>query len=171
MSRRAVWTAALTTWAAIAACAGGAAQGPAPVVRCEVGDSTMVRDVLYFGRSRPAGGTVSDAEWQAFLSEVVTPRFPAGLTVVAATGQWRGENGTVEQEQSEIMTLFHAGDDAARRGVEEVMAELPDEPVYRDARQVFERVALREIFVEFLTLTAYAQLLGHPVHEAGRVDV
>jgi hypothetical protein len=33
---------------------------------------------------------------------------------------------------------------------------------------VFERVALREIFVEFLTLTAYAQLLGHPVHEAGR---
>jgi len=123
MSRRAVWTAALTTWAAIAACAGGAAQGPAPVVRCEVGDSTMVRDVLYFGRSRPAGGTVSDAEWQAFLSEVVTPRFPAGLTVVAATGQWRGENGTVEQEQSEIMTLFHAGDDAARRGVEEVMAE------------------------------------------------
>jgi malate synthase len=57
------------------------------------------------------------------------------------------------------------------RIVDEVMAELPDEPVYRDARQVFERVALREIFVEFLTLTAYAQLLGHPVHEAGRVDV
>jgi len=57
------------------------------------------------------------------------------------------------------------------RIVDEVMAELPDEPVYRDARQVFERVALRDIFVEFLTLTAYAQLLGHPVHEAGRVDV
>jgi malate synthase len=52
--------------------------------------------------------------------------------------------------------------------IEEVMSELPDEPVYRDARQVFERVALREIFVEFLTLTAYGQLLGHPVHEAGR---
>jgi malate synthase len=53
------------------------------------------------------------------------------------------------------------------RIVDDVMAELPDEAVYRDARQVFERVALREIFVEFLTLTAYAQLLGHPVHEAG----
>jgi hypothetical protein len=51
--------------------------------------------------------------------------------------------------------------------VAELMEELPDEPVYRDARQVFERVALREVFVEFLTLTAYAQLLGHPVHEAG----
>ncbi|HEU5010235.1 MAG TPA: malate synthase A [Gaiellaceae bacterium] len=57
------------------------------------------------------------------------------------------------------------------RIVDEVMAELPDEPVYHDARQVFERVALREVFVEFLTLTAYAQLLGHPMHEAGRSDV
>ena len=123
MSRRAVWTAALTTWAAIAACAGGAAQGPAPVVRCEVGDSTMVRDVLYFGRKRPTGGTVSDAEWQAFLNEVVTPRFPAGLTVIAASGQWRGQSGSVEQEQSEIMTLFHGGSEAARRAVQDIMAE------------------------------------------------
>jgi malate synthase len=54
------------------------------------------------------------------------------------------------------------------RIIDEVMAELPDEQVYRDAREVFERVAMREIFVEFLTLTAYAQLLGHPVHEAAR---
>ena len=41
------------------------------------------------------------------------------------------------------------------------MAELPDEQVYRDAREVFEKVALRAVFVDFLTLTAYAQLLGH----------
>jgi hypothetical protein len=31
--------------------------------------------------------------------------------------------------------------------------------VYREAREVFEKVALEEVFVEFLTLTAYAQLL------------
>ena len=42
------------------------------------------------------------------------------------------------------------------RIVAEVMAELPDEPVYREARDVFEKVALREVFVDFLTLTAYA---------------
>jgi malate synthase len=61
---------------------------------------------------------------------------------------------------------------AVERTIEDVMAELPDEQVYRDAREVFERVALREVFVDFLTLTAYAQLLGHPVHEAGsRSDV
>jgi malate synthase len=57
------------------------------------------------------------------------------------------------------------------RIIGEVMAELPDEPVYREACEVFEKVALRENFVEFLTLTAYAHLLGHPVHEAGRSNV
>ncbi len=54
------------------------------------------------------------------------------------------------------------------RIIDEVTAELPDEQVYIDAREVFERVAMRDVFVDFLTLTAYAQLLGHPVHEAGR---
>ena len=46
------------------------------------------------------------------------------------------------------------------------MAELPDEQVYADAREVFEKVALREVFVDFLTLTAYAKLLGHDAAEA-----
>jgi hypothetical protein len=83
----------------------------------------MVRDVLYFGRNRPTGGLVTDAQWQNFLDQVVTPRFPAGLTVVSATGQWRGRSGAVEQEQAEILTLFHAGDGPARRAVAEIAAE------------------------------------------------
>jgi malate synthase len=45
------------------------------------------------------------------------------------------------------------------RIIGEVMTELPDEPVYAEAREVFEKVALEEVFVEFLTLTAYAQLM------------
>ena len=46
------------------------------------------------------------------------------------------------------------------RIIDEVMAELPDEQVYHEALEVFEKVALREVFVDFLTLTAYARLLG-----------
>ena len=104
------------------ACAGKSGSSPvAPVARCEAGDSTMVRDVLYFGRNRPTGGVVSDAEWQSFLNEVVTPRFPAGLTVVDAKGQWRGVSGRVEEERAEILTLFHSGDDAARGAVSEIV--------------------------------------------------
>jgi hypothetical protein len=91
------------------ACAGQSSPGPAPVAACALGDTALVRDIVYFGRNRPGRGSVSDAEWQGFLNEVVTPRFPAGLTVVQATGQWKGQSGVVEQERSEIVTLLHAG--------------------------------------------------------------
>lgn len=106
-----------------AACAGHVAADPVPISRCEGGDTALVRDVLYFGRNRPDGGTVTDAEWHAFLDEVVTPRFPAGLTVVEASGQWKGQSGQVEREQAEVLTLLHSGDVATRRAVEEVAAE------------------------------------------------
>src|SRR5262245_27146753 len=90
---------------------------------CEVGDTGYVRDVVYFGRNRPGGGVIDDAEWQTFLGEVVTPRLPAGLSIVEATGQWRGESGVVERERSEIVTVLHSGDEASRRAVAEVAAE------------------------------------------------
>lgn len=106
-----------------AACTSQPAPGPTPVAACAVGDTALIRDVVYFGRNRPGGGSVSDAEWQGFLNEVVTPRFPAGLTVVQASGQWRGQSGVVEQERSEIVTLLHAGDAAARRSIAELAAE------------------------------------------------
>ena len=99
------------------------AVGSLAAASCTVGDTALVRDVIYFGRNRPDGGTVSDGEWQGFLDEVVTPRFPSGLTVVDGTGQWRGQSGVVEQERSEIVTLFHAGDEAARQAVAAVASE------------------------------------------------
>ena len=112
---------------AVVACAGRPAPraAPAPVVTaaCAVGDTAMVRDVVYFGRNRPGDGTVSDPDWQHFLDEVVTPRFPYGLTVVDATGQWRGQSGVVEQERSEIVTVFHAGDAASPQAIADVAAE------------------------------------------------
>jgi malate synthase len=45
------------------------------------------------------------------------------------------------------------------RAVEEVVSELPDDPVVAQARTLFEQVALGERFEEFLTLPAYEQLL------------
>jgi hypothetical protein len=114
---------------ALAACSGTrrvetpAPSTAVPAAACAVGDTALVRDVIYFGRNRPGGGTVSDADWQRFLDEVVTPRFPAGLTVVDATGQWRGRSGVVEQERSEIVTVFHRGDDGSRGAVADVAAE------------------------------------------------
>jgi hypothetical protein len=107
----------------ITGCAGRAAPPVSPSPSCALGDRGMIRETLYFGRNRPGGGFVGETEWQDFLGQVITPRFPLGLTVVAAKGQWKGKSGSIEQEQSEIVTLFHSGDEAARRAISEVATE------------------------------------------------
>jgi malate synthase len=92
----------------------------------------------------------------------------------AAIDNLMEDAATAEISRSQIWQWIHHGRVERAdvdRIVAEVMEELPDEPVYAEARDVFEKVALREVFVEFLTLTAYAQLLGHPVHEAGHAGV
>src|SRR5262245_42341316 len=67
-----------------------------------------IADRLYFGRDIPSGGTVSEADWQGFLRDVVTPRFPDGLTEWRAHGQWRGANGEIVREESFVLELIHA---------------------------------------------------------------
>jgi hypothetical protein len=90
---------------------------------CEAGDQSMVRDTLYFGRNRPNGGAVREAEWRRFLNEIITPRFPDGLTVVKATGQWRNASGQIEREASEVVTMLHSGDLIAQGKISEIIAE------------------------------------------------
>ena len=87
---------------------------------CGAGFDALERDTLYFGRAIPAGGQVSDAQWARFLDATVTPAFPQGLTVLDATGQWRGASGGVVREPSKLVVLLHprnAKDDAAIAGI------------------------------------------------------
>ena len=80
----------------------------------------------------------------------------------AAIDNLKEDAATAEISRSQIWQWIRHGR-VERSDVEriilEVMAELPDEAVYRDAREVFEKVALHEAFVDFLTMTAYAQLI------------
>ena len=48
---------------------------------------------------------VTDSAWAAFVTEIITPRFPAGLTVWPATGQWRDSNGRIRREPSFVLEL------------------------------------------------------------------
>ena len=64
--------------------------GGADVSACPEGTEPFVQYELFMGRSGDAGEVVDDAAWDAFLGETVTPRFPDGLTVLDAHGQWRG---------------------------------------------------------------------------------
>ena len=106
-----------------AACSRPAAVGPTPAPACAIGDTALVRDLVYFGRNRPDGGTVSDAEWLGFVDSVVTPQFPNGFTVIEGTGQWKGQSGAVERERSAIITFLHTGSALDRDRVAEVAGE------------------------------------------------
>ena len=67
---------------------------------------------LYFGQSIPGGGQVSAEQWQAFVDREVTPRFPQGLTVLQAQGQWRNAQGGIDREASRVLVLLLPADTA-----------------------------------------------------------
>lgn len=78
---------------------------------CRPGEQEAVSESLYFGSVRP-GGVVTPEEWQAFVAEEVTPRFPQGLTSWQASGQWLSAAGVLQREQSYVLYLVHP--DSAR---------------------------------------------------------
>jgi len=72
---------------------------------CPAGQTTATVAELFFGRSMPNGATVSEAEWNAFLADTVTPAFPDGLTAQDAQGQWRDATGQVVREPAKRLLL------------------------------------------------------------------
>ena len=60
-----------------------------------------------FGLGKQGGGEVSEEEWRAFIETEVTPRFPDGLTVLTAYGQWRGRSGEIAREPSRVLVIWH----------------------------------------------------------------
>jgi hypothetical protein len=86
------------------------------------GDSQLaVQELLYFGTETPSGRVTPEA-WAQFLGEIVTPRFPEGLSVWQASGQWRSARGDVIRESSYVLSLVHPDDATARKAVQEIIA-------------------------------------------------
>lgn len=77
-------------------------------------------DRLYLGRLIGDTGMVSDSAWNVFLKDVVTPRFPNGLTVYRADGQWRDAKGSIIREPALVLELMHVPDAATEARVAEV---------------------------------------------------
>ena len=123
MSVRKMFGAAAVVFAFGLAAGGGLttafAQKRAPE-ECGAATAAQVRTTLYFGSARPKG-SVSELEWQLFLRDEVTPRFPDGLTVWDAEGQWRAPQGSIEHERSKVLLLVHADTPAARAAVQDVI--------------------------------------------------
>jgi hypothetical protein len=83
----------------------------------------MLRAELYFGRSLAHGNRVSETQWARFVAREITPRFPDGLTVLDAKGQWRdGAYATIVREPSKVVVIVTADDAGARESIDAVAA-------------------------------------------------
>jgi hypothetical protein len=102
-----------------AGCAGAPAAGAPDALGP---GAALVRSELFFGRLRPDGTVVSDAEWRAFVVDHVTPRFPDGFTVLDAVGQYRGRDGRIVTEPSKILLLLHPAERRSQAAIEELRA-------------------------------------------------
>jgi hypothetical protein len=87
-----------------------------------------IRSELYFGVGqesgavdRPQGAPISQARWRAFLDKEVTPRFPDGLTVFDAEGQWLFR-GAAEPSRLEtkVLVVLHPDTPARRADIEAI---------------------------------------------------
>jgi hypothetical protein len=80
----------------------------------------QLKTTLYFGGARPTG-SVSELEWQLFLRDEVTSRFPNGVTVWDAEGQWRGSAGKIDHERTKVLLLVHPDTEQARWAIRAVI--------------------------------------------------
>ena len=77
---------------------------------CPGGTTPAATVILAFGRNGPDGSLrVTDADWSAFLAEEATPRFPDGLTVLDAAGQWRAPDGRIAREPAKLLWMVLPG--------------------------------------------------------------
>ena len=89
--------------------------------RCKVGDPFLGTE-LFFGFFKP-DGEVTEEEFQQFLAQNITPRFPDGLTVVTGLGQFEMPE-TIIRERSELVILLYPPDQAnAGRRIERIREE------------------------------------------------
>ena len=100
----AMWILAPSAHAQIAGIRADDIEAPltAPSIR-----ETFVRTELYFGTARQDIAPVSDAEWGYFLDFVITKRFPEGLTIITADGQFQDDSGNVIKEKTFVLILLY----------------------------------------------------------------
>jgi hypothetical protein len=84
--------------------------------------SGWMRTELYFGLGTAGHADgVTEAAWRAFLDKEVTPRFPSGLTVIDAYGQWQGsKQPEPERLRSKIVVVLYADSPAQREALDAI---------------------------------------------------
>jgi hypothetical protein len=94
--------------------------GCAPLPRDCAGLMPMTKTELFFGRNIGVSEGVTDAEWQRFLDEEITARFPDGLTVLTSAGQWRQADGRIITERGFVVAIFAPDSEGAQHHFEAI---------------------------------------------------
>lgn len=77
-----------------------------PPLICSPGQEAMLTAELLFGRKIGERLGVSGAAFRRFVDAEVTPRFPSGLTILDASGQYRDTaSGTLIREPSKLLLI------------------------------------------------------------------
>lgn len=80
---------------------------PAAPASCPLAaQKPMLQIELYFGRSIPGRSPVTDAEWEAFSTAVLSKEFPEGSTTLAGQGQWRDPQANETIHEPSILVLI-----------------------------------------------------------------
>jgi hypothetical protein len=82
---------------------------------CHAGQMPRQVAELLFGRNIGDRPGVSEAQWGRFVDREISPRFPDGLTVLDAKGEWRDTaRHTIMREPSKLVEIVLPGkeDDA-----------------------------------------------------------
>lgn len=87
---------------------------PLPPLCIPPGQAMVTVDML-FGRKIGGRLAVSEEAFREFTAREITPRFPDGLTIIDADGQWRAHPGSaiIREPSKLVMISFH--DDPQRR--------------------------------------------------------
>jgi hypothetical protein len=94
-----------------------------PAFSCGPPLQPMQRIELMFGRNVHGRPGVGDPAWTQFLAREITPRFPDGLTVVDAAGQWRDPaGGRLVRERSRLVIIVAAVDPPADDRIAAIVA-------------------------------------------------
>ncbi len=138
MKAQTLLLALLLTVTGCATTAGPAARPAAPaaaVTASMQGDAARpdaatgwVRSELYFGVGEESGASertqtdaITEDQWRAFLDKQVTPRFPDGLTVFDAYGQWlfRGAKEP-NRLRTKVLVVLHENTPQRRADIEAI---------------------------------------------------
>ncbi len=83
---------------------------------CPTGQEAQRTAQLFFGRNIGGKPGVSEADFQKFVDQDITPKFPDGLTVLDGGGQWRGDENKLIREAAKVVLIVlpKRGDSSAR---------------------------------------------------------